>query len=130
MGKLQLKCAGPVVSSLPLYPPTKKPSRTGGILTLAVIVVASLCASIGFCFDIHWRYASGVSAFGAAPPVKFYANVTRPQGICLGVKGDASSYAGYIGIAGDTPDSPRRSFFWWLPASFAFYPFSFFMQVF
>jgi hypothetical protein len=128
MGKLQPKCAGPVVSSLPLYPPTKKPSRTSGILTVtAVLVIASLCASIGFCFDLHWRYANGVSASGAAPLVKFYANVTRPRGICLGVKGDAPSHAGYIGIAGDTPDSPRRSFFWWLAASVAFYTFSLFI---
>ncbi|KAJ6525669.1 Alpha/Beta hydrolase protein [Mycena capillaripes] len=99
----------PEVLAFPLPPTAKKRSRTTTILTLVVIFVASVCASIGFC------YVQG-SGINAAPPLQFYANVTRPRGICIGVKGDAPSYAGYIGIAGDSTDSPRRSFFWFFEA--------------
>lgn len=88
----------------------KKPLRTSAILTLAAIAVVAVCASIGFC-------CVGYSEAGTTP---FYSRVTRPRGICLGVRGDAPSYAGYIGLQGDTPDNHRRSFFWWLPASFVF----------
>ncbi|KAF7338107.1 SET domain-containing protein [Mycena venus] len=103
MGRLQQRAAAKTL--LPLLPPaTKKSSRTSSaLLTLAAIFLACLCA--GF-----WFSAS------PSPSFTFYANITRPRGICRGVNGDASSYAGYVGIAGDAADSPRRSFFWFFEA--------------
>lgn len=91
-------------------PVGKKPLRTRAIFFLATLTAAAVFGGIGFCYTKR-------SKAGAMPSFKFYASVTRPRGICLGVQGDASSYAGYIGLEGDTADSHRRSFFWWLPAS-------------
>ncbi|KAJ7444887.1 alpha/beta-hydrolase [Mycena latifolia] len=105
MGKLWQRASGS--DGLPLQTPTK-PFRTSAILTLAAIAAVSVCASLGFCYTTR-HSAPGP---GAALPLKFYANVTRPRGICAGVQGDAVSYAGYIGLSGDTEETHRRSFFW------------------
>ncbi|KAJ7172259.1 alpha/beta-hydrolase [Mycena filopes] len=84
----------------------KRSSLATKILTLAALTVLCAFASLGYCSlrrgTDYWLVA----------PLKFYANVTQPRGICPSVNGDASSYAGYIGLAGDAEDSPRRSFFW------------------
>lgn len=43
----------------------------------------------------------------------FYSHISRPESVCTGVDGRAfSSYAGYIGLKGDSDASPKRSFFW------------------
>ncbi|KAJ7156963.1 alpha/beta-hydrolase [Mycena crocata] len=99
--------SSPQVFVLP-HARTARKLRT--ILTLAgTLMAAAVCASIGSCC-IH------LSASGSVPnsldPVEFYVNVTRPRGICQGVQGDANSYAGYIGLEGDTSEKHRRSFFW------------------
>ncbi|KAJ7709684.1 Alpha/Beta hydrolase protein [Mycena rosella] len=99
------------VDGLPLRIP-KRPFWTlaGALLTLTAIAAAAVCASIGFRYtaSIGFRYTQ----HRGTAPSKFYANVTQPRGICAGVRGDAASYAGYIGLAGDAEDTPRRSFFW------------------
>ncbi|KAJ7724492.1 alpha/beta-hydrolase [Mycena maculata] len=82
---------------------TQRSLRNNVVVTLAAIVATAVCATFWF------RYI-GLSEAPSA--IHFYARVTRPRGICLGVRGDAPSYAGYIGLQGDTPDSHRRSFFW------------------
>ncbi|KAJ6597106.1 alpha/beta-hydrolase [Mycena vulgaris] len=92
--------------TLPLLVATKKSIRSRAILTLAAIAAATVCTNIRFVQ--HSGRASGV---GVASSFKFYANITRPRGICVGVQGDSSS-AGYIGLEGDTTDTHRRSFFW------------------
>lgn len=90
----------------PLAQATRNPLRTSTILTLVLIGVSA----------VAFFHFAPVFSWDAAPPFKFYANITRPQNICAGVKGDASSYSGYIGLEGD---SIRRSFFWSLASFFA-----------
>ncbi|KAF7344701.1 SET domain-containing protein [Mycena venus] len=46
----------------------------------------------------------------------FYANITSPQNICPAVDGPAISHSGYIGLKGDSNDTPKRSFFWYFEA--------------
>lgn len=41
----------------------------------------------------------------------FFWTSNDASALCPGVQGNAS-YAGYIGLAGDTADAPRRSFYW------------------
>lgn len=60
-----------------------------------------------FCFR-NLDFPIQVSASGHG----FYANITRPRNVCPGIRGDASSYAGYIGLEEDRESEPRRSFFW------------------
>ncbi|KAJ7272005.1 Alpha/Beta hydrolase protein [Mycena haematopus] len=111
MGKPQQRAAASLSSAnhaplVPFSPPaSKKSSRTNASLTLLAIVLTFF----GFCYTQY----SGVPH---SSTLTFYANVTRPRGICPGLTGDAPSYAGYIGIAGDAPHSPRRSFFWFFEA--------------
>ncbi|KAJ7087821.1 Alpha/Beta hydrolase protein [Mycena epipterygia] len=106
MGKLERAASGtPHDFPLPFPSAPPKPRRTNTILTLVLIAASTVCASIGFyCYIRH----DGPVDTG----LKFYANVTRPRDICPSVEGDASSYAGYIGLVGDTMENHRRSFFW------------------
>ncbi|KAJ7133505.1 Alpha/Beta hydrolase protein [Mycena epipterygia] len=67
-----------------------------------------------------WLIFSNAPFFPLRPaislPSGFYAHITRPQNVCPGVRGDAPSYAGHIGLADDTESEPRRSFFWFFEA--------------
>ncbi|KAJ7622407.1 alpha/beta-hydrolase [Roridomyces roridus] len=47
-------------------------------------------------------------------PRSFYHRVHKPEGICG--NSSAVSYAGHIGLHGDTEESPKRSFFWYFEA--------------
>lgn len=47
----------------------------------------------------------------------FFSTVRSHDGsnsdaLCPGSYGEAASHSGYVGLKDDTPDSPRRSFFW------------------
>lgn len=45
----------------------------------------------------------------------FHSNVhfhDDSDDLCPGMFGNATSHSGYIGLRDDSPDSPRRSFFW------------------
>jgi hypothetical protein len=107
MGKPQQPtAAGSQGLLVSLPPPTTKSSLwPGALVTLTAVVLAFVYVSFGSDY---------VQLYGAPPfsSLKFYTNITRPRGICLGSNGDVSSYAGYIGITGDAAGSPRRSFFW------------------
>ncbi|KAI0341788.1 alpha/beta-hydrolase [Trametopsis cervina] len=46
----------------------------------------------------------------------FFHNVTQPRGICVSPTGHDVSYAGFIGLNGDTDVTPKRSFFWFFEA--------------
>ncbi|KAF7314768.1 SET domain-containing protein [Mycena kentingensis (nom. inval.)] len=42
----------------------------------------------------------------------FFVNITDPGDLCVAPAGPSVSRAGYIGLRGDTEESPKRSFFW------------------
>ncbi|KAJ7915314.1 alpha/beta-hydrolase [Mycena leptocephala] len=46
----------------------------------------------------------------------FYHNITEVQGVCIDVNNRTASYAGHIGLHGDSNESPKRSFFWYFEA--------------
>ncbi|KAJ7286061.1 alpha/beta-hydrolase [Mycena rebaudengoi] len=77
-----------------------------------------LAAALVVLWPIVWRFSRTYtgSKLAPGPQHKFYANITRPRGVCAGLQGDASSYAGYIGLAEDIADKHRRSFFWFFEA--------------
>ncbi|KAF7342237.1 hypothetical protein MVEN_01811700 [Mycena venus] len=73
----------------------------------------------GFLFFVAgWLtvYRAAFPLPSKSPVHGFYTNISRPHNICPGVRGDSSSYAGYIGLAEDTAEKPRRSFFWFFEA--------------
>ena len=41
----------------------------------------------------------------------FYSSVETHDDLCVG----GVSHSGYIGLKGDTEDTPKRSFFWYVP---------------
>ncbi|KAJ7153077.1 alpha/beta-hydrolase [Mycena crocata] len=43
----------------------------------------------------------------------FYHNITAVQDVCVDVNNRTASYAGHIGLKGDSNKSPKRSFFWY-----------------
>lgn len=49
--------------------------------------------------------------------VGFYHLVSKADGLCTGVNGPAPSFAGWIGLEGDSDMKPKRSFFWCVLAS-------------
>ncbi|KAJ6502329.1 alpha/beta-hydrolase [Mycena sanguinolenta] len=103
---LRTKSVNHVLPAPSLAPASKKTSRT----SISLILVAIFLAFSGF------YYIQRSGAPHSSPTWNFYSNITRPRGICPSLTGDAPSYAGYIGIEGDTPNSPRRSFFWFFEA--------------
>lgn len=46
----------------------------------------------------------------------FYSSVHShgSDGLCVGMYGKSVSHSGYIGLKGDSTDSPKRSFFWYV----------------
>ncbi|KAJ7174399.1 alpha/beta-hydrolase [Mycena filopes] len=57
--------------------------------------------------------ATGTEYQGIGP---FYHNISSVEGVCPSVKNSTVSYAGHIGLVGDTDTSPKRSFFWYFEA--------------
>ncbi|KAJ7661970.1 alpha/beta-hydrolase [Mycena polygramma] len=49
-------------------------------------------------------------------PGTFYHNITEVQDVCVDVNNRTASYAGHIGLQGDSNKSPKRSFFWYFEA--------------
>ncbi|TFK37456.1 Alpha/Beta hydrolase protein [Crucibulum laeve] len=79
-------------------------SKIFGIIAISILQVAS--------------YISAVSASQPDPSVSqpFFSSVSTPKGLCNGTTGPAVSHAGFIGLKGDTPSKPKRSFFWFFEA--------------
>ncbi|KAI0062587.1 alpha/beta-hydrolase [Artomyces pyxidatus] len=74
----------------------------GGIFLVAIVLAAAF---------------SRAKSKAPAQLEPFYAHVSRPEGFCTGVDGRTlSSFAGHIGLKGDTEDQPKRSFFWFFQA--------------
>jgi len=42
----------------------------------------------------------------------FYSSIVTPHDVCEGVTGRAVSHSGFIGLKGDSDETPKRSFFW------------------
>ncbi|KAF8215114.1 Alpha/Beta hydrolase protein [Mycena galopus ATCC 62051] len=47
---------------------------------------------------------------------RFYANITSPTNLCTSPQGPSVSHSGYIGLEGDSENTPKRSFFWYFEA--------------
>ncbi|KAJ7751522.1 alpha/beta-hydrolase [Mycena maculata] len=43
----------------------------------------------------------------------FYSRISTVESVCLGLNNRTVSHAGHIGLAGDSDESPKRSFFWY-----------------
>ena len=80
--------------------------RAHSIVSRIILVVVSVAATavVILVWSYRWSFTQ-----------KFpnsYASVRTPHRICDGVSGNAVSHSGFIGLQGDSEDSPRRSFFW------------------
>jgi hypothetical protein len=49
---------------------------------------------------------------GFVPEPSFFVNISETTSLCPGFDGKAKSYAGHIGLKGDSDETPKRSFFW------------------
>ncbi|KAJ7653982.1 alpha/beta-hydrolase [Mycena polygramma] len=49
---------------------------------------------------------------------EFYHKVSKVTGLCSGANNRTASHAGHIGIAGDSEQSHKRSFFWYFEAEY------------
>ena len=64
---------------------------------------------------VHVTFPGGIQGLweGLRGPGLFYSNITRVKDeICPSVQPGTPSYAGYIGLEGDSEENPKRSFFW------------------
>ncbi|KAF7343942.1 hypothetical protein MVEN_01683000 [Mycena venus] len=72
------------------------------VIVLLTVILAALTVLLSGHLSRHSHRPRG-----------FYHNITDVQGLnCI----DSASYAGHIGLKGDTNKSPKRSFFWYFEA--------------
>jgi hypothetical protein len=92
-----------------LYIATANPERRSQIWTRrsAVIVLIALVLAALALFSGHSPLLG--RPYRQRP---FYHNITEVQGVCIDVNNRTASFAGHIGLHGDSNDSPKRSFFW------------------
>lgn len=77
-----------------------------------------LAASLYLCLTLRCPSLGGWS-YHATQDVQFgsfYHNITRPRFPCAMRDGVPTSFAGTIGLKGDTEETPKRSFFWYFEA--------------
>ncbi|KAI0313693.1 Alpha/Beta hydrolase protein [Amylostereum chailletii] len=80
-----------------------------GIFLAASIITTTLCL-----FSLSALHPHRPSR--SPDHLDFFSNITRPQGLCSTPVGHGSSHAGYIGLQGDSEETPKRSFFWFFEA--------------
>ncbi|TFK38819.1 alpha/beta-hydrolase [Crucibulum laeve] len=76
------------------------------LLVISVVITGGIYLVISF----HLRSSAQPSLD------QFYSNITSLTGACTGVNNGSISHAGHIGLKGDTPEKPKRSFFWYFEA--------------
>lgn len=91
-------------ATVPLRIATEKRSRINQ--AARVFALVCICCTICYCMiaQLDDEPLNGIGAF--------YSTHIRPVGLCEGVDGKGESYAGYIGLKGDTETTPKRSFYW------------------
>ncbi|KAJ6529087.1 alpha/beta-hydrolase [Mycena vulgaris] len=88
----------------------RRSSRARNLRAALVVLLTLVLATITLSFGDSSRLRTPGSAR------TFYHNVTKVQGVCFDVNNRTASYAGHIGLEGDSSKSPKRSFFWYFEA--------------
>ncbi|KAF8206790.1 Alpha/Beta hydrolase protein [Mycena galopus ATCC 62051] len=85
--------------------PAPKLLRLGAVITVVLLafILAALTVLSGQ-YSLHHQARA------------FYHNITQVQRVCVDVNNATASYAGHIGLVGDSDESPKRSFFWYFEA--------------
>ncbi|VDC06649.1 unnamed protein product [Peniophora sp. CBMAI 1063] len=88
------------------------------VFVLWVLTISSpytaLCATRAPSSNIEHLQNDGMSVYSEH---RFYHTFSRvPDHMCPSVVPGTPSYSGYIGVRGDSEDSPRRTFFWYFEA--------------
>ncbi|KAJ6554249.1 Alpha/Beta hydrolase protein [Mycena capillaripes] len=97
-----------------LCPPTPTPvdrKPTTRTLRSATVITCILAAAALTLLSCHSRRQGHPHRQRS-----FYHNVTEVQGVCVDVNNRTASYAGHIGLQGDSDKTPKRSFFWYFEA--------------
>lgn len=94
----------------------KIPLKRGSISLVKVLVLAILVflTSAYFWSDyVSLLFAHTVLEDMRIDSKDFYYNTTQPQFSCAMKNGRPTSYAGLVGLKGDSEEAPKRSFFWY-----------------
>ncbi|KAJ7054942.1 alpha/beta-hydrolase [Mycena amicta] len=68
-----------------------------------------ICCALALAWVLYSCRSWNKAQHSAEP---FFVNVTNPGDICVAPAGPSVSHAGYIGLKGDSEETPKRSFFW------------------
>ena len=80
----------------------------------ALALLVSLALAALALYALVWRSESSHSP--ESRPTFYHDVHFVGNDICPSVWGNTSSYAGYIGLEGDSEDGPKRAFFWFFEA--------------
>ncbi|KAF5353251.1 hypothetical protein D9756_007776 [Leucocoprinus leucothites] len=72
-----------------------------------------LLITIGLVFAASARTTFAQENNSTTLEFGFFHQVSKADELCVGVNGPASSFAGWIGLEGDSGKNPKRSFFWY-----------------
>jgi hypothetical protein len=95
------------------HAPTAPEAKAAKVVCLRQLVALSIVLFISAAFSAIFIYKSHGSRGITASHALFAANITSPTFPCVTQAGRASSHAGFIGLEGDTSQTPKRSFFWY-----------------
>ncbi|KZV81658.1 alpha/beta-hydrolase [Exidia glandulosa HHB12029] len=99
---------------VPVAAPAAQRARSWSLFR-ALVVVVGLVQLCRFALSDSSTPAQGDGSGRAISTDSFFWTRNDASSLCPGERGNAS-YSGYIGLNGDSDDSPRRSFYWFFEA--------------
>ncbi|GJJ09770.1 hypothetical protein Clacol_003994 [Clathrus columnatus] len=89
---------------------TRRGQNRWNKLLVVLLLVSCVCWSYALVFYAQsWLHVR-------SPQRKFYHHIVQPQLSCATRDNQPISYAGHIGLDGDSQETPKRSFFWYFEA--------------
>lgn len=83
------------------------------LLLLILSIFLYNCLVSSCCLPRLFELAGVSHRYKQAVFIDFYHNITRPRFSCVLKDGKPTSFAGTIGLRGDSEETPKCSFFWY-----------------
>lgn len=104
------KGKGDFILPVPQGSPTTRQAHSR-VLTAAIALAALACSTILLTRGGHLTESLlGNKGYSSPELDPFYHTVNTHDDLCVG----GVSHSGYIGLQGDTEDTPKRSFYWYV----------------